>query len=224
MAIYQHTVFPDIAALQAEAVACLASCFALQRTTPFAVMLSGGKTPLEIYARLIANGTAASSLAHVLYSDERAVPENSTENNYHHTVALLKALGIPPARVMRVNTGQPLELAAAQYQKDLQAFLSSGGSIPLGLLGIGADGHTASLFSAEDLALGRGRLAVAITRDQKPDRISVTPGLLARVERLIILATGLEKREILEKLLKHPEDVVAGQALRDARQVEIWQA
>jgi 6-phosphogluconolactonase/glucosamine-6-phosphate isomerase/deaminase len=224
MAVFQHIEFPSIPALQLAMGDCLCDCFQRVGTEPFAVMLSGGKTPLDIYAAVIRRGLKAVDLAHIFYSDERAVPETSDENNYHHTVALLQALQIPDTRVFRVHTGQALVSAGAQYHQELHRFIGAGGRLALGMLGIGPDGHTASLFSLEDIRRGAGRYAVDIPHEPGPDRISVTPALLARVERLILLAAGPEKREIVAKLLHSPEAVVAGQALRQARCVEIWQA
>ena len=224
MALFKFTLFPSVAALQQETVKCLGEILQGTGGGAFAVMLSGGRTPLDIYRILQEQELRPSDSTHILYSDERDVPENSEENNYHHTKVLLRSLGIPDSKVMRVHTGQPLELAANQYHEELQQFIAGGGRIPLGLLGIGPDGHTASLFSPEDVARGHGRLAVAIPREPKPDRISVTPSLLAQVGRIIILAVGPEKHAVIAKLLKRPQDVVAGLALRNAPQVEIWQA
>jgi len=221
---FKHTSFSSLSSLHQEMVECLAQCLQKTGGEPFAVMLSGGKTPLAIYQALINRGIKASGSAHILYSDERDVPTISEENNYHHTVPLLRALAIPETKVMRVHTDQSLEMAASRYDREINQFFIRGGRVVLGLLGIGPDGHTASLFSAEDIDRGLGRYAVAVPHDPKPDRISVTPGLLAHVDRIIILATGPEKREIIEKLMQHPEEVVAGRALRNAAQVEIWRA
>lgn len=224
MAIFKLTSFPDVVTLQRKMAGCLEQELTRPGSDPFAVMLSGGKTPLAIYSMLAEKGLKASPAAHVFFSDERDVPVLSDENNYHHTVALLKALAIPDSRVMRVRTGQPPAEAAVQYHHELRRFLGAGGRMTLGILGIGQDGHTASLFSTSDVECGHGRYAVAISHDPKPDRISVTPGLLARVEKLVILATGPEKRDIVTKLLNQPDDVVAGLALRNIALVEVWQA
>lgn len=224
MAVFKRTIFPSALTLKKAMVECLEQTLKGEGTSPFAVMLSGGQTPLDIYKMLMKSGGKASEEAHILYSDERDVPSSSEENNYHHTVELLNHLCIPASRVMRVHTGQPIEMAASQYHHELHRFIDRGGRITLGLLGIGTDGHTASLFSSADLERGLGHYAVAIPHEPKPDRISVTPKLLARVERLIILAIGPEKHGIVTKLLAQPEGVVAGLALTDAANVEIWQS
>ncbi len=114
--------------------------------------------------------------------------------------------------------------SATRYHQDLRRFMNGNGRITLGLLGLGVDGHTASLFSSDDVARGDNLYAVAVSHDPKPDRISVTPELLRRVERLVILAVGSEKQDIVTRLIQTPDQVVAGLALRENSQVEIWQA
>lgn len=196
----------------------------LQETGPVAVMLSGGRTPISVYQELCRRGGKASESVRVLYSDERYVSADSPESNYGATVPLLSSLGIPDTRVFRVHTELEWSAAAALYHQDLRRFMNGTGRITLGLLGLGTDGHTASLFSPGDITRGDNLYAVAVPHDPKPDRISVTPELLRRVERLIILVAGADKNAIVTRLIQTPGQVVAGLALQDAPQVEIWQA
>jgi 6-phosphogluconolactonase/glucosamine-6-phosphate isomerase/deaminase len=196
----------------------------LQGTGPVSVMLSGGRTPLMIYEELCSRGQKASPEVRVLYSDERHVPADSPDNNYGATVPLLSTLAIPDSRVFRVHTELEWTESAARYHQDLRRFMNGTGRITLGILGLGADGHTASLFTPEDVERGDNLYAVAVPREPGPNRISVTPELLRRVERLVILISGPEKQAIVTRLIHSPEAVVAGLALRDAPEVEIWQA
>ncbi len=196
----------------------------LQGIGPVAVMLAGGKTPVPIYEELCRRGGKASESVRVLYSDERYVPADSPDSNYGATVPLLKTLGIPDSRVFRVHAELEWKATATRYHQDIRRFMNGMGRITLGLLGLGVDGHTASLFTPDDVTRGEALYAVAVPHEPKPDRISVTPELLRRVERLVILVVGPEKRGIVERLVHFPDQVVAGLALRDAPEVEIWQA
>ena len=224
MVDFIHRPFPSPSVLAEELATSLGQCLSAGGQGPFAVMLSGGKTPLTAYQRLQAAGHRASPLAHVLYSDERHVPPDSPESNYGLSRPLLNALGMDPDQVIRVRTELGLDEAAARYHNDLDGFLRRGGRIPLGLLGAGADGHTASLFSRQDAGRDQGLYAVSVFRDIKPDRVSVTPRLLKCVQRLVVLAIGPDKRDIVSRLLATPDQVVAGYVFRDLPQVEIWQA
>lgn len=192
---------------------------------PHAVMLSGGRTPLAAYDEVARRGTWASDDLHVFLSDERLVPEDSPDSNFGRIFPMLERLQLAEGRILQPRTDLPLKKAAADYDRTLQQFVRSGGRITLGLLGLGADGHTASLFTPEDLERGgAGALAVAVPRTEGPSRISVTPGLLKRVEVLIFLAVGRDKQDVVSRLLKEPDSLVAGQAVREAAAVQLWTA
>ncbi|TLY93999.1 MAG: hypothetical protein E6K44_03645, partial [Gammaproteobacteria bacterium] len=115
-----------------------------------AIMLSGGTTPLPAY-RELARGPLPHDRLHVLFSDERYVPSDADASNYHQARALLEALALPASAVARVRTELPIEEAASDYERQLAALLNAGVPLGLGLLGLGADGHTASLFGTADL-------------------------------------------------------------------------
>lgn len=214
--------FASVEDLNAAAVDCLSAEFSREHRTPAAVMLSGGNTPLTVYGQLCRKRVKATSALSVFYSDDRHVPPGSPDSNYGQSRPLLDYLDLPEERVIRVHTELTLSEAAARYARDLDQFLAGGGRVTLGLLGLGADGHTASLFTPDDVERGRGHWAVAVPRPQKPDRVSVTPDLLCRIERLVMLAPGSGKKAIVERLLRAPQEVVAGLALHNRTTVEIW--
>jgi len=214
--------FASLTELNRESADCLSGYFRASGAGPHAVMLSGGRTPLAVYDELCRRGIKAGPDLTLFFSDERDVGEDSPDSNYGNTKPFLKSLGISPNRIIRVRTELGWRESAVRYGREIEAFLTAGGRITLGLLGLGSDGHTASLFTPEDIVRSGGLYAAAIPRTQKPDRISVTPGLLRRVERMIILAPGPDKRDIISKLVHHPEQVVAGMALKELPSVEIW--
>jgi 6-phosphogluconolactonase len=192
--------------------------------TPHAIMLAGGKTPMPAYQEVAHRRLRAADDLFFMYSDERMTPVTSAESNFGCTRFLMDAMAMDAGHVMRVQTELELKKAAVQYGNTLEQFLKAGGRITLGLLGLGSDGHTASLFSADDVRRGAGSMAVAVRRPEKPDRVSVSPDLLKRVETIIFLALGAEKREAIQRLLKQPERCPAGMAIREARSVQLWTA
>lgn len=189
-----------------------------------AVMLSGGRTPLPAYRALAAEGVVAAPELRFLLSDERYVPPTHPDSNFRPLADLFTALSVPGDRLLRVNTSLPLDEAAEQYHRDLQALLQGGAHFTVGLLGLGADGHTASLFSPADVRRGAGRLAVAVRRPEPPHRISVTPGLLQHVEEIVFLVAGSDKTTVVQKLLDEPESLPAGLAVAGCRNVSVWTA
>ena len=195
---------------------------AIAAAGPRAVMLSGGHTPLPAYRGLAARPPPHDEQLHVLFSDERYVPSNSEASNYHQAQPLLDSLVLAPQSLLRVRTELPLEAAAADYERALRALLESGVRISLGLLGLGADGHTASLFSAEDLARARGHLAIAVHRPDGMDAVSVTPQVLARAEVLLFVVAGDGKQNALRSLEAHDPKLTAWRAVQDCRAIELW--
>ena len=188
-----------------------------------ALMLSGGTTPLPAYRALASRARLPRNpQLHVLFSDDRYVPADSPASNYRQIEPLLAALALPPAAVLRVRTELPLEAAAADYERRLRSLLGAEGRIRLGLLGLGADGHTASLFRAPDLERARGRLALAVHRPDGRDAVSVTPLLLERVTDLIFVVAGADKRTALEALLARSPNSVAYRAVGGCPAIEVW--
>ena len=187
-----------------------------------AIMLSGGTTPLPDYRALGSRPLPHDERLHVLFSDERYVPRDSEASNYHQSRPLLDALALAPARLLRVRTELPLEWAAEEYQRALGALLDSGVRIGLGLLGLGADGHTASLFSAGDLARARGHLAIPVHRPDGMSAVSVTPQLLAQIEVLLFVVAGADKEGAVRALEAHDPNLTAWRAVQGCARVELW--
>lgn len=190
---------------------------------PPAIMLSGGTTPLPTYQALGARAhLERSDRLTILFSDERYVPADSPASNFLRAQPLLAALALPSAAVLRVRTELPLEDAARDYEAQLAALLRDGGRIGLGLLGLGADGHTASLFGAGDLERARGRLALAVQRPDGMSAVSVSPGLLGQVTEPVFLAAGADKRDAVERLLAGDSTLTAWRAVAGCPRVELW--
>jgi 6-phosphogluconolactonase len=197
---------------------------AIAAAGPNAIMLSGGHTPLTAYRALSSRPPAHDERLHILFSDERYVPSDSEASNYHQARPLLDALALPPQALLRVRTELPLEDAAGDYERALEELLESGVPIGLGLLGLGADGHTASLFSATDLARARGHLAIAVHRPDGMSAVSVTPQLLSQVEALVFVAAGPDKQGAVQALEAHDPKLTAWRAVQDCASVELWMA
>lgn len=195
---------------------------AIAAAGPRAVMLSGGHTPLPAYRALASRPPPHDEQLHVFFSDDRYVPCDSEASNYHQARPLLDSLALTPGSLLRVRTELPLEEAAADYERALIKLLESGVPIGLGLLGLGADGHTASLFSAQDLARARGHLAIAVHRPDGMSAVSVTPRVLAQVEALLFVVAGAGKHDALRALEAQDASLTAWNAVKDCPQIELW--
>jgi len=216
--------FESAEELETQATALLATHLQWPSPEPYGVMLAGGKTPLPVYRRLTEHPVSVSPSVYVFHGDERMTPVESPESNYGNTAPMIHALGIPPERVLRVHTDLSPARAAARFDRDLAQFLKGGGRIGLGLLGLGQDGHTASLFRQEDTERGKGHWAMAVTRRGGLDRVTVTRDLLLKIGLIVFLVTGREKTDTVEAFLRAPLDFPAGRAVVDACNVEVWVA
>src|SRR6266404_2873291 len=211
--------FPSRAALDAALEQRLGQ--AISANGASAIMLSGGTTPLPAYRSLARNPLPHDDGLHVLFSDDRYVPSEADASNYHQARALLDALALPASSVARVHTELPLDEAAADYERQLAALLNSGVRIGLGLLGLCADGHTASLFGAADLERARGHLAIAVQRPDGMSAVSVTPELLAHVEDPLFVAGG-GKHDAIRALAAQDVKSTAWRAVQGCAQAELW--
>jgi 6-phosphogluconolactonase len=212
--------FPSRAALDAALAQRLGQ--AIAATGASAIMLSGGSTPLPAYRALARGPLPHDARLHILFCDDRHVPSDSDASNYHQSRPLLDALALPVAAVARVRTELPLEEAAADYERQLAALLNAGVRIGLGLLGLGADGHTASLFGAADLERARGHLAIAVHRPDGMSAVSVTPDLLSRVGEPVFVVAGSDKHDALAALLAQDANLTAWRAVQGCARVELW--
>lgn len=218
------TRFASFDALSTAAAALMMQHVQTKSDTPVGVMLSGGKTPIAVYRTVERAGVCASDAVHVLFSDERMTAPTSDDSNYGHAAGMIAALKISEPRVLRVHTELKLEAAAVRYDRDLDEFFSHGGRIPLGLLGLGADGHTASMFTMEDLRTDGGQWARPVPRFNGYDRVTVTTQVLERIERAVFLVSGPEKQAVVARLLQSPETLPAGAAVAKTPHVELWMA
>jgi len=189
---------------------------------PSAIMLSGGTTPLPAYRALGSRPLPHDERLRILFSDDRYVPADSESSNYYQSRPLLDALALPPPAILRVRTELPLQEAAADYERSLAELLGSGVRVGLGLLGLGSDGHTASLFTDADLARSCGHLAIAVHRPDGLLAVSVTPELLAQLAEVLFVVAGKGKHDALRSLAAQDPRLIAWRAAQGCPAVELW--
>ena len=216
------TEFDSFRDLEDRAFGLLVDHMQKADTGSHAVMLAGGRTPLGLYRRLSEASVRVDRSLHIIVSDERYVPEDSPESNYGNMRAMLASLHVSERQVLRAETRLPVAAAAAEFDARLAAFFGNKGTLTLSLLGLGADGHVASLFSARDLERGASCWAIPVNRDDGGLRISVTPRVLGQSRRLIFLAAGPGKKHAVAALASAPGLTTAGAAVQDVTDVEVW--
>jgi 6-phosphogluconolactonase/glucosamine-6-phosphate isomerase/deaminase len=217
----KYRMFNTVEDLMDKAYALLLYHLELTCIEPHAVLLPGGATPLPLYDRAANRNIGINSSLHLIMTDERHVPFESEQNNYSKMSGMIKNIGIPESRVLNVNTSLDLNAAASNYNEDIEQFIAGGGRITMGFLGLGKDGHTASLFNEKDAA-EKKKYAIAVPQKEQPSRISVTHDLIIKTEHLVFLAAGAKKKNIVAAMKKIPDNIVAGQAVKGVKNVELW--
>lgn len=193
------------------------------RSAPeFAVMLSGGSTPVPAYAAVAARAPRAAAGLHILFSDERYVPSGDPASNYFQARPLIDALGLDEQHVLRVRTELPLTAAGEAYASALAGLAARRIPIVIALVGLGADGHTCSLFSKQDLERARNADAITVARPDGRDAITVTQRVLERAERVVFVVSGRDKQTATKALAALDRSQTAACAVAGCRHVEIW--
>lgn len=193
---------------------------ALSQSRP--IMLAGGSTPLAAYRLLAERKPTIHPDVRIFFSDDRHVPPDHTKSNYRAIAPHLHAAGVPDHRILRVRGEWSLADAVAAYAKALEELFTTHAMASLGLLGLGTDGHTASLFSEAHLAKAEGHWAIGVHRPDGLDGVSATPRVFQRIERILVAVTGPEKKAMAERMVRDPRSIAAGLALRGHRCVELW--
>jgi 6-phosphogluconolactonase len=176
----------------------------------FAVCLSGGSTPRRLYECLAAPEIASRfpwDRTHWFWGDERFVPHNHRDSNYRMArEALLSRVSIPDGNIHAVPTeGLSPEEAAIVYETTLKRFYGADALAPdrplfdVMLLGIGDDGHTASLFPDQPTLQETRRWAVAVIGAKAEARITLTYPVLDSSREVAFLVTGIEKRGVVAR-------------------------
>ncbi|HEY6477427.1 MAG TPA: 6-phosphogluconolactonase [Polyangia bacterium] len=192
---------PALVAKAAEHVRAAAGA-AIAARGRFRIALAGGSTPRALYPTL-AQGIDWGR-ANVFFGDERAVPPGDPQSNYRMArETLLDPAQVPPANVVRWR-GEDPDLDAAA--RDYEAALTTGASAPwldLALLGLGADGHTASLFPGTSALAEEDRLAVAVdVAEMGTRRLTLTYPALCGARDVCFLVTGREKASALSAVVE----------------------
>jgi 6-phosphogluconolactonase/glucosamine-6-phosphate isomerase/deaminase len=214
--------FESVSALNTAVAALLKHHIELDYPGTHAVMLSGGKTPFAAYRLLSGKSCVPSRKLRLFLSDERLVPETSCESNFGNMRFMFNDLGLNEKQLIRVNSALNPGDAAARYNLDLQSLVNKGGNISLGLLGLGPDGHTASLFSCKDLERAKGTYAVSVTAPDGMNRVSVTPRLISKIRQVVFVVSGEGKKAIVDKLISNPFGVIAGLAVAGVSMKDLW--
>jgi len=207
-------IFEDknqLTAFAADKIIELAENF-INKHGKFTIALSGGSTPMELYKLLATDKYVRKpdwSKIFIFWGDERVVNINDEENNsFQARVALLDHIKIPSENIFPIPVQYGAEKAASLYSGTLSSFFKT--DLPqfdLILLGIGEDGHTASLFPGDRVLHQKERIVDAVSiPGQKFSRVTFTVPLINNAQNIIFLVSGKSKQNALLNILEKDSD------------------
>jgi 6-phosphogluconolactonase len=197
----------------------------------FTLVLAGGSTPKKVYACLAA-AKIEWRRVHFFWGDERCVPPDAPDSNYGMAQeTLFRYLPVPPENIHRMAGEYPAKEAAHLYEEDLQGFFGNGlPRFDLVLLGLGTDGHSASLFPGSSALRAGRRWAVPVQHAIPPpplvERVTLTLPVLNNAAHVIFLVAGADKADILAEVLEGPHQPrrYPAQGVRPANGSLLWLA
>ena len=188
----------EIAGVMHAAIAKRGKCF---------VALSGGETPRQIYRQLAEDPLKSRvdwNQVHLFFSDERCVPPTSPESNYGMAeTALISSIDILEKNVHRMKGEIDPIVAAREYEREIRdAFGRQPVRFDLVILGLGEDGHTASLFTGSPVIGEQHALVCPAPAPNKPmQRLTLTFPCINSAREIIFMASGKKKARIVQRVL-----------------------
>jgi 6-phosphogluconolactonase len=217
---------PEEVAIAAADLVAACAAEAIAARGRFTLALSGGSTPRPLFA-LLATPSWRTRIqwarVDVVWSDERAVPPDHADSNYRVArEALLDHVPVPAAQIHRIHGEDDPEAAASAYEQTLREVAADG--LDLVLLGLGRDGHTASLFPNRPAGRETTRWVVA---DQDPGgraRLTLTPPAINAARTVAVIVTGADKALALQAVREGPvaPDLLPAQRIGPPQGRLVW--
>lgn len=210
--MYNLSLFQTIDALHHAAVEYIISKASESITSNgrFVIALSGGQTPQKVYS-LLATPTYREHLdwdrIFIFWGDERCVPLYDERNNAHRAISiLLDKVLIPGGNIHRIKVNLPPKDAAMQYESKLEEFFGKKPKrFDLFLLGLGENGHTASLFPKTSILKEQKEGVDAVfVEEEKMFRVTMNAPLINQAHHILFLVAGIHKASILNTILNDP--------------------
>ena len=202
---------------------------AVQERGRFSVALSGGNTPRSVYSLLASEHNQLPwGRIHIFFGDERHVPPDHPDSNFRMaSESLLSKVPIPEKNIHRIHAELDAETAAGEYDQQLRDFFHlvnhDWPRFDLIFLGIGEDGHTASLFpGSKALSEESCRVAANWVEKFKTFRITLTFPVLNHAAEVVFLVSGASKAQILSEILRPGAQKYPAQSIQPENGRLLW--
>ncbi|MCK5154489.1 MAG: 6-phosphogluconolactonase [Spirochaetales bacterium] len=187
----------------------------ISKVETFTIALSGGSSPIRFYELMVEEEINWSKVK-IFLVDERKVPDDHLHSNFRMiNKALLSKIDIPETNVFSFKTEIiSVSDCAAEYEERVRkVFADNYPVFDLAVLGVGPDGHTASLFPGEDYSKKQNSIFISTNAPEQfdvPDRLTMTLSLINRADRRIFVISGKGKGEMVQRVLNEDRTIPAG--------------
>jgi 6-phosphogluconolactonase len=195
----------------------------------FHIALSGGNTPKAIFSYLEKKygNKLADKRFHFWWGDERCVPPGDDDSNYKWAYTLwLKPVGIPDKNIHRILGENDPAVEVKRYSQEMKQFIPEHNGFPvidLNLLGLGEDGHTASIFPDNmELLHSEQWCAVATHPSNSQKRITMTGNVLSNSKTIVFVSTGKSKADMVQKVAINKESQYPASHIKPTHGRLIW--
>jgi 6-phosphogluconolactonase len=222
---------PTFLAKQAAEIFVASAGGSIDKKRPFTVAISGGSTPRRMH-KILATKPYIQNIpwqeSHIFWVDERCVPQDSPESNYGTAKRdFIDEVPIPQTHVHWITCKPSPRVSAKEYQKTLKDFFSfENVRIPrfdLIFLGMGVDGHIASLFPGQKSLYEKEELVVAVEGgNPNTNRITMTLPLLNQARHIVFIITGTEKSRTVQKVFEDSNKQLPAQKIRPLNGQVTW--
>jgi 6-phosphogluconolactonase len=222
---------PNLLAKQAAEIFVAGARYSINKKRPFTVAISGGSTPRRMHKMLPTEPYIRNipwQKSHIFWVDERCVPQDSPESNYGTAKRdFIDEVPIPQTNVHWITCEPSHQVSAKEYQKTLKDFFSfENARIPrfdLIYLGMGEDGHIASLFPGQKSLYEKEKLVVAVKGgNPNVNRITMTLPLLNQARHIVFMITGEEKASTVQRVLEDSKIQLPAQKIRPLDDQVTW--
>jgi len=203
---------PEMLSLEAAVLFVRQAQISVNHRGRFCVALSGGRTPKRLY-EILAGRSFFNEVpwdrTHIFWGDERCVPADNKQNNaLMARQLLLDHVFVPKDQIHQILCHEAPRNSARQYRDLLQDFYSGGQPVfDLILLGLGEDGHTASLFPYDELLKDQVAWTSSVyVKEQDVYRVTLMPAVINQARLVVFLVSGNSKASILKEVLTGPSD------------------
>jgi len=186
------------------------------------VTICGGSTPAPIYQKIAQMNLTKNPNLYILQSDERYVPNNSPQSNYKIQKQMVKSLITNPKQFIHPDCSLPINASVNKFATQIKQTIANKTTLSFALLGMGNDGHFASIFNQFQLQNAKNKIAISTIGADKLTRITISQDIIIQTKTIRFLINQTNKQQIVNQLSHTPQNILTWNALKNHPDLQFW--